>query len=232
MNVTALVPMKGHSERVPRKNLADFMGRPLCHWIITALLSAETVDEIVVNTDSPDIEQTVKKISPSIRILRRPEALCGDYVSMNRIIAHDVASTDADVYFQTHSTNPLLSSDTIDRALRSFMARSAEGEIDSLFSVTRHQCRFYDKNLSPVNHDPSTLLPTQHLDPLFEENSNFYIFSRSSFIAVEARIGRHPGMFETRALEAVDIDTPEDFLLAEALARGRKTIVPATAQAI
>ncbi|MDY6906213.1 MAG: acylneuraminate cytidylyltransferase family protein [Thermodesulfobacteriota bacterium] len=220
MKVTALVPMKGHSERVPRKNLADFMGRPLCHWIMASLLAAETVDEIVVNTDSREIEQEVKSICSSIRIIERPATLRGDYVSMNRVIGHDVAITDAGIYLQTHSTNPLLSAGTIDAAVRCFLDRSVKDGIDSLFSVTRHQCRFYDKNLSPVNHDPAVLLPTQNLDPLFEENSNLYIFTRDAFEATGARIGCRPGMFETRLLEAIDIDTPEDFLLAEAVARG------------
>ncbi|MDY6823764.1 MAG: acylneuraminate cytidylyltransferase family protein [Thermodesulfobacteriota bacterium] len=229
MKVTALVPMKGHSERVPRKNLAPFMGRPLCHWILTALMSAETIDEIVVDTDSSEVERAVKRLSDSIVVIPRPVAICGDYISMNQVIGHDVQNTDADVYLQTHSTNPLLSWETIDSAVQEFMAQAAEGNIDSLFSVTRHQGRFFDKDLSPVNHDPATLVPTQHLDPLFEENSNLYIFTRQSFETTGARIGRRPAMFETPAFESFDIDTPDDFLLAEVVARGRRAADTASA---
>ena len=50
--VTAIVPMKGHSERVPRKNMRHFLGRPLYHWIVESLMNADYVDEIVVETDS------------------------------------------------------------------------------------------------------------------------------------------------------------------------------------
>jgi len=89
---------------------------------------------------------------------------------------------------------------------------------DSLFSVNRLQTRLYYQDGRPVNHDPGKLIRTQDLNPLFEENSNFYIFSRKSFFeAGGRRIGLRPQMFEIDKLEAIDIDDERDFELAEIL---------------
>ena len=67
-----------------------------------------------------------------------------------------------------------------------------------------------------MNHDPKMLV-TQHLPPIFEENSCFYIFTKESFIVNENRIGSKPFMFEIDKIEATDIDDPEDFIIAEIL---------------
>jgi CMP-N-acetylneuraminic acid synthetase len=78
------------------------------------------------------------------------------------------------------------------------------------------QTRLYWEDGSAVNHDPKVLLKTQDLPIIYEENSCFYLFSRSSFEAAgNKRIGLNPYMYEISKLEAVDIDEPDDFRLAE-----------------
>jgi len=87
------------------------------------------------------------------------------------------------------------------------------------------QTRFYRADGSAVNHDPNVLLRTQDLEPWFEENSNLYVFSRDSFAATDARIGRRPLVFETGKLESIDIDDQADWdlaLLAAQLARTQR----------
>ena len=73
----------------------------------------------------------------------------------------------------------------------------------------------------PINHDPAELIPTQDLSPLLEENSNLYAFTANSFASTGRRIGRNPMMFRMNAVESIDIDTEEDWSLAEALLRLR-----------
>ncbi len=209
--IVALLPMKGHSERVKNKNLRNFDGQPLCSHIISSLNDSKEIDDIYIDTDSLEIEEYVSGLSSKIHIIIRPEALRGDMVSMNRIIEHDISTIDGDTFLQTHATNPLLSSATIDRACRKYL----EVKNDSLFSVTRLQTRLYDKNGKAINHDPEKLIRTQDLDPLFEENSNLYLFSRKSFNEAGRRIGNDPFLFETDPIESMDIDTEEDFLIAE-----------------
>ena len=209
----ALLPMKGHSERVPRKNLRVIAGKPLCHWVLEQLVEIEAITLILVDTDSEELAELVAEV-PKCRVVPRPTELCGDFVSMNRVIAHDLSlAPDYSHFLQTHATNPLLSAVTLRHAL----TRYEVGDVDSVFSVTRHQARFFDAKQKAINHDPALLLRTQDLPPLFEENSNFYIFGRESFSKNQARIGSEPAMVEVPKLEAIDIDEPSDWDLAEAL---------------
>jgi CMP-N-acetylneuraminic acid synthetase len=214
--ITALLPMKGHSERVPNKNLRDFCGSPLYHRVMESLLSSRYVAAVAIDTDSPAIADDAAKNFERAVVIDRPEAIRGDFVSMNAVIAHDLSVLEGEHFLQTHSTNPLLTAATVDRAVEAYF--EALDRRDSLFSVTRLQTRLYWKDGSPVNHDPAELLRTQDLPPVFEENSNLYVFSRSSFAAAgQKRIGLRPLMFEMDRLEAVDIDEEADFRVAEAL---------------
>tara|TARA_B110000037_G_scaffold219197_1_gene283842 strand:+ start:815 stop:1531 length:717 start_codon:yes stop_codon:yes gene_type:complete len=217
--IIALVPMKGHSSRVPGKNFKEFAGKPLFQWIIDSLLSVPEISKVVINTDAAD-QFRAKGLVESERLQlrsRKPE-LCGDEVSMNKILADDIAALPADIYLMTHSTNPLLTRETIVEALETFKPALSEGKNDSLFSVNKWQTRFYREDASAINHDPDNLIQTQDLEPWYEENSNIYLFNRESFATTNARIGRKPMIFATPRLESSDIDTPADWELAEVIA--------------
>lgn len=214
--IIALLPMKGHSERVKNKNMRDFGGKPLYHAVLSTLLQCSNIEKVVINTDSDKIKEDALKNFDRVEIIDRPAEIQGDFVAMNDIIGYDLAHTDGTYYMQTHSTNPLVSAETIDKAIEFFFENL--GTYDSVFSVTRLQTRLYWKDGSAINHNPAELLRTQDLPPVFEENSNFFIFSKESFKnAGNKRIGLKPAMFEQNKLEAVDIDDPEDFELAEIL---------------
>jgi N-acylneuraminate cytidylyltransferase len=211
--VAALVPMKGHSERVPNKNLREFNGQPLCYWIINTLQATPEIDEIVVNTDSKKIKTKINDFD--VTVIDRPDSLCGDHVPMNDIILHDISRVDADYYLQTHCTNPLLRSETISKAITQFR----EDDSDSLFSVTPLQTRLWDTDGQPINHERDELKRTQDLTPVYEENSNIYLFTKESVQRRENRIGDDPQMFPIEETEAIDIDEPVDFRTAEFLHR-------------
>jgi len=217
MKIKALLPMKGNSERVKNKNMRDFDGAPLYHAVMKSLLASQYIEEVIINTDSEIISKNAKDtFGDSVTIIERPIEIQGDFVSMNNIISYDLSKLEGEYFLQTHSTNPLLRTETIDSAIEKYFAGIEE--FDSLFSVTKVQTRFYDKNAKPINHNPEELLRTQDLEPLYEENSNFYIFSKESFKNLDnKRIGINPQIFEVNKLEAVDIDEPEDFKLAELL---------------
>lgn len=215
--IAGLVPMKAHSERVPNKNVREFNGRPLFHWILATLRSSDSIDEIVINTDSDRIA-TEAKSQFNATILDRPERLRGDEVSMNRIILHDVSEVNADIYLQTHCTNPMLRPETITEAINEFKSAI---DIDSLFGVTPLQSRLWDKDGEPINHHRDELKPTQDLPPIYEENSNIYLFTEKSVTKRENRIGDCPMMFEMDPQEAIDIDEYIDFKIAEFLHKDR-----------
>ena len=218
--VVALLPMKANSERVKGKNFRQFNNKPLFRWILDTLLEVVEIDQVVINTDARHI-LAENGLTDSQRVMirdRKPE-ICGDMVSMNLVLADDVENVDADIYLMTHTTNPLISAGTIRRALAAFKNAQAENDVDSLFTVDKIQTRFYRADCSPVNHDPDNLVRTQDLEPWFEENSNLYIFTRDSFNKTNARIGKKPMLFESSKFESIDIDTPEDWDFASAVAQ-------------
>jgi CMP-N-acetylneuraminic acid synthetase len=213
--ITALVPMRHASERVPGKNYRPFAGKPLFHYILSSLMKCREIGTIVIDTDSTIIIQDVEISFPAVEVIERPEELRGGMVPMNDILLHDMNQFPSEFYLQTHSTNPLLKSETISKAIRKLYKKYPEN--DSLFSVTKLQTRLWDEYGRPINHDPEILLRTQDLPPVFEENSCLYIFTGKSFETRHNRIGERPLMFEMDPEEAWDIDEESDFRIAEVL---------------
>lgn len=217
--LVALLPLKAHSARVTGKNFRPFAGKPLFRWILESLLAVPEIEHVVINTDAREIlAQNGLVESDRIIIRDRKPELCGDFVSMNKVLGDDVENVESELYMMTHTTNPLLSSLTMVRALMMFEKARSKGEADSLFTVNPVQSRFYRKDGSAVNHDPNNLIRTQDLEQWFEENSNLYIFSAQSFHSTNARIGKKPLLFPTPRLESVDIDDQEGWNLAELIA--------------
>ena len=218
MKVVALLPMKANSERVPGKNFKQFGNKPLFMWVLKKLIDNKYIDQVIINTDARNIiyDHLTQK-SKKITIRDRRAEICGDFVSMNTIIDDDIKNIDADIYIMTHTTNPFISDETISNALKVFKKALKKKSADSLFTVNKVQERFYDKDCSPINHDPNNLVRTQDLNVWFKENSNLYLFTKDSFMKTGARIGLNPIMYETPEYESTDIDTPADWDLVEVM---------------
>ena len=215
MNIVALVPMRHHSQRVPGKNYRPLAGKPLFHHIIETLLAVPQINQIVVDTDSDEVMAGLKQYFPSVNIINRPESLRADDVPMNEILIHDTGLFPADFYLQTHSTNPLLKSESISKAVQ--LLRTNYPNYYSFFSVTRLQTRLYDKDGTAINHNPKELIQTQDLPPVYEENSCIYIFTRENLLAKRHRISDKPLLFAIDADEAWDIDEELDFAICDFL---------------
>ena len=217
MKIVALLPMKANSERVKGKNFKNFCGKPLFKWVLDKLLDINEISQVIINTDAQDIlYENGMEDNEKILVRNRRKEICGDLVSMNLVINDDVENVEADIYLMTHTTNPLISVDTIKKAISKFTkALESNQNIDSLFSVNLIQERYYDSAVKPINHDPNNLVRTQDLEPWFKENSNLYLFTKASFMKTKARIGEKPMMLVTPANESIDIDNPDDWDLAE-----------------
>ena len=212
--IKALIFMKEYSERVPNKNIRDFCGKPLFHYILESLSKSKYINEIIINTDSQKIAKNAKEFF-DVTIHMRPDYLLKiDSNEANLIIEDDISKIDCEYFIQTHSTNPLLKTNSIDKSIEAFFNQQ---ECDSLFSVTPYQNRLFFENGDPVNHNPNQLIKTQDLPYLYEENSCIYIFSKNSFLKNKNRVGVNPKLFSIDRFEAVDIDEMEDFVFAEFL---------------
>ena len=207
--ITALVPIKRNSQRIPNKNFLEINSKPLFFWIIDNLLHSEFVDEIVINHDDDFTVQEVSKYFDSIKFCKRPNELFGDEVSMNKIIDSSLDECTNQTIIQVHTTSPLLKTNTIDKAIKIHFDKKKD-----IFSVNKLQERFYDKDLKPINHDINNLVQTQDLEPLYAENSAFYIFTKETFKKNKNRINDKSDIFEISFPENIDIDNFEDFELA------------------
>ena len=174
---------------------------------------------MVVDTDSPVVMDGMRQAFPQVNLVERPEDLRADTVPMNEILLHDTSLFPSDLYLQTHSTNPLLHSSTISKAIN--VLAEQYPAYDSLFSVTRLQCRLWDGLGRAINHNPAVLLRTQDLPPVYEENSCIYLFSRQTLEARRNRVGERPYLFEIDRSEALDIDEELDFTIADILMKNR-----------
>lgn len=214
--IVALVPMRHDSERVPGKNYRHMAGKPLYRHIVETLLSCPEIDRVVIDTDSPVIQADAAAAFPEVTVLERPEHLRDGAIPMNDVLLNDVRQLPADLYIQSHSTNPLLRAETIRNAIQ---ALRDQPDHDSLFTVTRIQARLWTADGVPINHDPAVLLRTQDLPPVYVENSCLYLFTRDLLERRGTRIGWNPLPFEVDRDEASDIDEEQDFRMVEALMR-------------
>lgn len=215
LEIVAFVPMRHSSERVQGKNYRPLGGRPLYHHIVSSLYACPLITHVVIDTDSELIAEDASAVFPGIGLIDRPEHLLGGDVPMNDVLAHDVRTVPADLYVQTHSTNPLLRPETVTDALERFL--EARPAYDSLFTVTPLHTRLWTQDGKPINHDPSVLLRTQDLPPVMEENSCLYVFDGPTLLERGNRIGARPMLHPIPAEEAWDIDEEIDWRIVESL---------------
>ena len=214
--ITALLPMKANSERIPNKNFKPISGKPLFAWMLQVLCDLDFVDRVIINTDANSDAFSGYLDNAKIVLRKRSPDLCGDMVSMNKIIEDDILSDKNNIFLMTHTTNPLISKETFKKAIEDFTHRD-KSLFDSLYSTTKFQGRFYYEGSVAINHNPDELLRTQDLPPVFLENSCLYLFEKDTFLQTKTRIGKKPILFVTPQLESVDIDTEDDWLIASLL---------------
>lgn len=217
--IYAIIPIKHESTRVPGKNFRLMNGYPLYYWVINTLLKVNEISKIIIDTNSQIIFEDLPKYFNSDKVIlySRPKHLCPGDTPTNELLINVINSMnlDADLYFQTHVTNPLLKEKTIKDAIYQFVEK--RNHYDSLFSVKTHYTRFYSKDGKDMNHNRFILIPTQDLDPIYEENSCIYIFSKEILEKYKARIGQNALLFPISDIESQDIDWENDFLITETL---------------
>ena len=133
--ICAIIPIKHESTRVPKKNYRDFNGFPLYYHIIKTLLASKYINTIVIDTNSDVVKQGINKyfITNKIIIYDRPEYLWAGDTPVNKLLINVIESLNlnADFYIQTHTTNPLLKTETLDASIKTFLEKRNSG-YDSL----------------------------------------------------------------------------------------------------
>jgi CMP-N-acetylneuraminic acid synthetase len=210
MKTVALIPIKLGSKRIPGKNIKPFFdGTPLMYFIQKACLNAKNIDEVYIYC-SDDVVQ--EYMLPGVKYLKRPEFLNGDKINANDFIREFMKTVDADIYVNAHTTSPFAKPETIEE----LVDKVASGKYDSAFCAENLKS-FLWMDGKPMNFDPDHFPRTQDLPDIYSETSIAYVFTKESFNNHNRRLGSRPYIKEVSKIEAIDIDYPEDFEIANAI---------------
>ena len=210
MKTVAVIPIKLGSKRIPGKNVKPFFdGTPLMSFIQQACLNAGNIDEVYIYCSDDSVKPYV---IPGVFFLKRPEYLDGDNINANDIIREFMKTVDADIYVNAHTTSPFAKPETISELIDKVMS----GEYDSAFCAETIKTFLWEDG-KPLNFDPDHFPRTQDLPLIYGETSIAYVFTKESFIKHNRRLGSKPYIKEVGKIEAMDIDYPEDFDIANAV---------------
>ena len=210
MKTVAFVPIKLNSERLPMKNIKSFTnGKPLIFYILKTLQQVPLIDDIYVYCSDVAIKEYIPY---GINFLLRDKYYDLSTTKFNKVLKSFAELIDADTYVLAHATAPFISSKSISLGIQKVNCE----EYDSALSVCSLQ-EFIWKDGKPFNYNLNDIPRTQDLEPLLIETCGFYIYSRNLIINKEKRIGDNPFFIHVSQIEACDINTEEDFYLADAL---------------
>lgn len=209
MKVVAIMPIKLKNERCPGKNIRLLGGKPLLLHELDNLKETRLIDSINVFCSD---ESIVPFLPKGINFVRRPTYLDLPASNFTQIFESFKEEHEADIYVYAHATAPYITVDTMKQCIEAVKS----GRYDSAFCALKLQDYLWQDGM-PLNFTADNLPRTQDLKPIFQETSGVYVFTKEVFEKYHRRIGVKPFVKEVTFKEAVDIDNPEDFILAEAL---------------
>lgn len=209
MKIVAIMPIKLKNERCPGKNTRLLGGRPLLQWELNSLKEVGLCDSINVYCSS---DKVISSLPEDVNFIRRPESLDLPTANFTQIFESFSKNIVADIYVYAHATAPFVLPETMKQCIEAVKS----GKYDSAFCAIKLQDYLWQNN-EPLNFDASNIPRTQDLQPIYQETSGVYVFTREVFEKYKRRIGMNPFIKEVSFKESVDIDNPEDFELAEIL---------------
>ena len=209
MKTIAIMPIKLNNERLPGKNTMDLGGKPLLQYQLLAMQQTGLADEIYVYCSD---EAVCPYLPDGIRFLKRPAKLDLPTSNFTQIFSTFSSTVPADIYVYVHATAPFITPQTMTKCIQAVQ----RGKFDSAFCAVKVQ-DFLWKDGEPLNFDATNVPRSQDLEPIYRETSGVYVFTKEVFEVYHRRIGKKPYIKEVSFKEAVDINNPEDFRLAEAM---------------
>ncbi len=219
MDILCLIPARGGSKGIPRKNLRSVGGRPLITWTIEQALAAEADLHVVVSTDDEEIAQVAREAGADVPWLR-PAELAVDTAATEPTVEHAIAQvTEAgrapDAVLLLQATSPIRLPGTLDRAVAQF----TDSRVDSLVGVIPKSPFYWWASDPPradydVDHRPrrQELTPPQMR---YYENGSLYLTRTAIYRTHHNRIGGRVGLFVMSDVEGIDVDTYADLRLAD-----------------
>lgn len=221
MSFFALIPARGGSKGIPRKNLVSLAGKPLIDYTIEAALGSKSISDVTISSENEEILNHASK--RRIDTLRRPQEFAQDHSSADEVISHFISSrelgaNDTVVYLQP--TSPLRNARHIDDAISVYLENKAKTVI-SMFEPEHHPIKAFKLDehgkCSGFFSPEAPFMPRQTLPKLYSPNGAIYIFSVQDFL-IENKIPRNdiwPYIMPSEL--SIDIDSPFDLEIAAAL---------------
>lgn len=209
MKIVAIMPIKLINERCPGKNTRMLGDKPLLQHELESLKATGLCDSINVYCSD---EAVVPFLPEGVNFIKRPEFLDLPTSNFTQIFEYFMSIVDADIYVYAHATAPFITVDTMKQCIEAVKS----GEYDSAFCAVKLQDYLWQDG-KPLNFDASNLPRTQDIKPIYQETSGVYAFAKEVYQNYKRRVGKKPFIKEVSFKEAIDIDNPEDFDLAEAM---------------
>lgn len=218
----AIIPARGGSKGIPKKNLLTIAGKPLVAWSIEQALNSSKIDSVWVTSDSPEILSVAERFGANP--ILRPASISGDKATSEEAWIHAVKEiqkhTEVDLVVCMQPTSPIRGKNDLDEALAMF----ENGEFDSIFSGTkiedRFEWRFTPNGAESLNYDFKNRKRRQELEPKYLENGSFYVVPPSQLITNNNRLGGKIGIYEQEPYKMYQIDNIEDVTLCEVILNG------------
>jgi len=211
--VVAIVPLKENSQRLPGKNLALLGDRPLYELILENLSHVEEIDEVFIYSSSDKFKVPIFLKPNKVKFRSRPKELDADNVSINAVLREFLSESDADVVVLAHATSPFLKAGTISNCISSVLSGTNDSALAAIklnkFGIFKGKTINFDRR--------ENLPPLQNIEPIVIEQGGLYVFKKEQFLKTNSRVGVNPHYEYLDLWQSVDIDTSEDFKLAEAI---------------
>lgn len=214
MKVVAFLPAKGTSSRVESKNLKLLDGKPLFLHTLEKLIACDFIDEVYLDTESDDVIDLASE--SNCKILRRDSGLASNETDGNKLFLNEVNFVDADIYIQILGTSPFIEKDTIQKGVDFII----NDDFDSAVLIRKE--KLYTWSEKRPNYDIENIPNSFNLNDTIIETMGLYIVKKKTALSTQRRIGNKPYLLEASPLEAIDVNWPEDFELANLIAAGKR----------
>lgn len=213
MKIFSLIPLRGNSKSIPKKNIKLIAGKPLSAWALEASATATSIIDTYVSTDSQEIADVVQSLGLGVQVVNRPAEFATDEASTESVLLHFMSLVDFDVLVTIQATSPLLTAQDLDAAIAQFKAQG----LDSMLSAVRTKRFFWNDDATPINYDPLHRPRRQDFAGTLMENGAFYVTKRDILEHYQCRLGGKIGLYEMDEAAAIEIDEREDWERVERL---------------
>lgn len=207
MKIVSIIPIKMNNERLPNKNIRVLGNFPLINYVQKMLLEVEDIQERYVFCSNKDIQNY---LLPGINYLCRSQELDLPTSNFTQIFESFSDIVDADIYVYAHATAPFIKPETTKECIEAVLS----GKYDSAFCAVMIQDYLWS-NGKPLNFNAENVPRSQDLSPIYRETSGTYVFTKDVFRNLHRRIGNNPFIKNVSFKESIDINTMDDFELAE-----------------